>query len=251
MKRIDIKGDIVPEGYDGVTTIQVSQKLNEAKGEDIIVFINSRGGDFFSGVSIYNQLKTYSGNVITVIDGLSASAGSIISMAGDKRYAMKGATYLCHMPSTIAWGDSKVMLKAQQELEILNNSLMEIYEDSFTGTREELKELLFEDKFIAIQEAIDKGFLDGIITPDEVKELFIKDDKNKVQNSIDNETLNKYLIYTNETNNINLTKGEKNIAENEDIPPKNTLEVDDENVAKVEVEEEQTIWQKIQGGLNG
>ena len=242
MKRIDLKGYITNEVGDGVNPILVLQKLNDAKGEDIIVFINSYGGDLAGGISIYNELRTYSGKVITVVDGVSASAGSVISMAGEERYAMTGANYLCHMPMSFTYGNSKDLEKSINDLKIFEEGLLDIYEESFTGSREELRELLFEDKFMSIEDVIKKGFLDGYISPEEVKSLFKSDEK-------DNEDETDKNVKAN--NNSVIVTNEKNVDVEEDKDLENTecnKEIENnKEIEHTENDKEKTIsvWEKL------
>lgn len=205
MKRIDIDGYI---GGEINNPLNISKKLNESKGEDIIVFINSQGGSFFDGISIYHKLRTYSGNVTTVIGGMCASAGSIIQMAGQKRYALKGSIYQCHMPSTISIGNSKDLLKDTENLQLLNNVLMEIYQDEFKGSKEDLEELLFQDKLISIEDAIDKGFIHKRISANEIKALFKEDENKEEKEDIKNSTNRDIANDNSISNNIDIDEKE-------------------------------------------
>ena len=79
---------------------------------DITVWINSPGGDCVSAAQIYNMLMDYKGDVTVKIDGIAASAASVIAMAGTKVLMSPTALMMIHNPLTVAIGDSEEMQKA-------------------------------------------------------------------------------------------------------------------------------------------
>ena len=79
---------------------------------DITVWINSPGGDCVAAAQIYNVLMDYKGDVTVKIDGIAASAASVIAMAGTKVLMSPTALMMIHNPLTVAIGDSEEMQKA-------------------------------------------------------------------------------------------------------------------------------------------
>ena len=100
---------------DDITPKKFKAELMESNG-DISVWINSPGGDVFAASQIYNMLKEYKGKVTVKIDGLAASAASVIAMAGDEILMSPVAMLMIHNPSTLIWGEETDMVKAKEML---------------------------------------------------------------------------------------------------------------------------------------
>ena len=100
---------------DDITPKKFKAELMESDG-DISVWINSPGGDVFAASQIYNMLKEYKGKVTVKIDGLAASAASVIAMAGDEILMSPVAMLMIHNPSTLIWGEETDMVKAKEML---------------------------------------------------------------------------------------------------------------------------------------
>jgi ATP-dependent Clp protease protease subunit len=95
---------------------------------DITIWVNSAGGDLVAASQIYSMLMDYKGNVTIKIDGLAASAASVICMAGTKVLMAPTATMMIHEPSTFAIGDSEEMRKASAMLDEFRESIINAYE---------------------------------------------------------------------------------------------------------------------------
>ncbi|MCC8089895.1 MAG: Clp protease ClpP, partial [Oscillospiraceae bacterium] len=130
---------------------------------DITVWINSPGGDCVAAAQIYNMLKEYAGVVTVKIDGLAASAASVIAMAGDSVLMSPVSTMMIHNPSTIAMGDSAEMQKAIQMLDEVKESIINAYEMKTGLGRRELSKLMDSEYWMNANEALEKGFADGIL----------------------------------------------------------------------------------------
>lgn len=171
MKTISVRGDIIPDDYaevyeyygiDGSAPKTVKKALNEANGDDIIVEINSGGGDLIAGSEIYSMLKGYSGNVETHIMGMAASAASIIAMAGR---CLMGYTamLMIHNVSAYAEGDHKYMSHMSQVLQTANKSVAAAYREK-TGLEEKaLLDLMNKETYMTAEQAIANKFADGYI----------------------------------------------------------------------------------------
>ena len=118
-----LNGTIAEESWydDEVTPALFKEELMAGNG-DITVWINSPGGDCVAAAQIYNMLMDYKGNVTVKIDGIAASAASVIAMAGTKVLISPVGMLMIHNPATIAWGDSGEMQKAIEMLESVKDS---------------------------------------------------------------------------------------------------------------------------------
>ncbi len=138
---------------------------------DITVWINSPGGDVFAAAQIYNMLMEYTGKVTVKIDGLAASAASVIAMAGGDVYMSPVSMLMIHNPSTIAIGDSEEMLRAKALLDEVKESIINAYELKTGLSRTKLSHLMDAESWMNSNKAIELGFADKIMfmeseTPD-------------------------------------------------------------------------------------
>ena len=138
---------------------------------DITVWINSPGGDVFAAAQIYNMLMEYTGKVNVKIDGLAASAASVIAMAGGGVYMSPVSMLMIHNPSTIAIGDSEEMLRAKALLDEVKESIINAYELKTGLSRTKLSHLVDAESWMNANKAIELGFADKIMfmeseTPD-------------------------------------------------------------------------------------
>ena len=124
-----LNGTIAEESWfdDEVTPALFKDELNSGEG-DITVWINSPGGDCIAAAQIYNMLMDYKGNVTVKIDGIAASAASVIAMAGNKVIVSPVSMIMIHNPATIAAGDTAEMQKAIAMLDEVKESIINAYE---------------------------------------------------------------------------------------------------------------------------
>lgn len=155
---------------DEVTPKMFKDELLAGTG-DITVWINSPGGDVFAAAQIYNMLMEYTGKVTVKIDGLAASAASVIAMAGGDVYMSPVSMLMIHNPSTIAIGDSEEMLRAKALLDEVKESIINAYELKTGLSRTKLSHLMDAESWMNANKAIELGFADKIMfmeseTPD-------------------------------------------------------------------------------------
>lgn len=155
---------------DEVTPKMFKDELLAGTG-DITVWINSPGGDVFAAAQIYNMLMDYKGKVTVKIDGLAASAASVIAMAGGDVYMSPVSMIMIHNPSTIAIGDSEEMLRAKALLDEVKESIINAYELKTGLSRTKLSHLMDAESWMNANKAIELGFADKIMfmeseTPD-------------------------------------------------------------------------------------
>ena len=160
---------------------------------DITVWINSPGGDCVAAAQIYNMLKDYPGKVTVKIDGIAASAASVIAMAGDKTYVSPVSMLMIHNPSTIAMGDHAEMQKAIEMLDEVKESIINAYVLKTGLSRARLSHLMDAETWMNANTAIELGFADGLITrdafpPEKEKEEETKEDEPDEEKSEEQET---------------------------------------------------------------
>ena len=150
---------------DEVTPKMFKDELLAGTG-DITVWINSPGGDVFAAAQIYNMLMDYTGKVTVKIDGLAASAASVIAMAGGDVYMSPVSMIMIHNPSTIAIGDSEEMLRAKALLDEVKESIINAYELKTGLSRTKLSHLMDAESWMNANKAIELGFADKIMFMD-------------------------------------------------------------------------------------
>jgi len=138
-------------------------ELNAGSG-DITVWINSPGGDCVAASQIYTMLMDYKGNVTVKIDGIAASAASVIAMAGTKVLMAPTALMMIHNPMTAAFGDCEDMQKAIEMLNEVKESIINAYEIRTNLSRAKLSHLMSSETWMNAKKAIELGFADEILT---------------------------------------------------------------------------------------
>ena len=159
-----LNGTIAEESWfdDEVTPALFKDELNSGEG-DITVWINSPGGDCIAAAQIYNMLMDYKGNVTVKIDGIAASAASVIAMAGNKVIVSPVSMIMIHNPATIAAGDTSEMQKAIAMLNEVKESIINAYEIKTGLSRAKLSHLMDAETWMDANSAIEMGFADEIM----------------------------------------------------------------------------------------
>ena len=130
---------------------------------NITVWINSPGGDCVAAAQIYNMLMDYKGSVTVKIDGIAASAASVIAMAGSKVLMSPVSMMMIHNPMTIAFGDSAEMQKAIEMLGSVKESIINAYEIKTGLSRAKLSHLMDAETWMDANKAVELGFADEVI----------------------------------------------------------------------------------------
>ena len=162
---LELNGTIAEESWfdDDVTPQLFKDELNSGTG-DITVWINSPGGDCVAAAQIYNMLTNYKGKVTVKIDGIAASAASVIAMAGDTVLVSPVSMLMIHNPATIAWGDHAEMQKAIDMLSEVKESIINAYVLKTGLSRPKLSHLMDAETWMDANKAVELGFADEIIT---------------------------------------------------------------------------------------
>lgn len=153
--------DIVMYGdvfwYD-IDAIEIAKDILASDASEIIVHMNSYGGDVFDGLAIYNSLKNSPAKVTTITEGLAASAMSIIAMAGDVRIVNTGAMIMIHEGQSRAIGDASEMRKTAQMLDKINESVVSVYVEATGLDASDITEMVSEETWMTAAEAQEFGF---------------------------------------------------------------------------------------------
>jgi len=116
-----------------------------------------------AAAQIYNMLMEYRGSVTVKIDGIAASAASVIAMAGTKVLVSPVSMMMIHNPATMAWGDSAEMQKAISMLDEVKESIINAYEIKTGMSRAKLSHLMDAESWMNANKAVELGFADGIL----------------------------------------------------------------------------------------
>lgn len=155
-------GDIGDSWLDDVSSKNIANELKDLDVSTINLRINSGGGDVFSAIAISNLLKNHKANIIAHIDGLAASAATIITSACDKVIMPKNALFMIHNPWTVVGGEAKDMIKTAEQLDKVKNSIINTYKSKTNLEIEEISKLMDEETWLDSYEAKEKGFIDEI-----------------------------------------------------------------------------------------
>ena len=164
---LTIDGVIAEESWfeDDVTPKLFREQLNAGTG-DIVIFINSPGGDCVAASQIYTMLIEYKGNVTVKIDGIAASAASVIAMAGTEVLMAPTSLLMLHNPLTVAIGDSEEMQKAIAMLDEVKESIINAYALKTGLSRLKISNFMDAETWLNAQKAIELGFADSMLTRD-------------------------------------------------------------------------------------
>ena len=159
-----LNGTIAEESWfdDDVTPALFKQELDSGSG-NITVWINSPGGDVFAAAQIYNMLMDYKGDVTVRIDGLAASAATMIAMAGGTVEMSPVGMFMIHNPSTAVIGNTKEMQAAIQMLDEVKDSIINAYELKTGLPRQQLSDLMDAESWMNAKKAVELGFADKIL----------------------------------------------------------------------------------------
>ena len=163
-RMLYLNGPIAEETWwgDEVTPAAFKSELQSGSG-DVTVWINSPGGDVFAAAQIYNMLSDYPGTVTVKIDGIAASAASVIAMAGCEVQMSPVSMLMIHNPATMAWGDSDEMLRAKDMLDEVKESIINAYEQKTGLSRTKLSHMMSDETWMNANKAVELGFADKIM----------------------------------------------------------------------------------------
>ena len=147
---------------DEVTPQMFRSELNAADG-DITIWINSPGGDCYAAAQIYNMLREYPGTVAVKIDGIAASAASVVAMAGATVEISPVGMMMIHNPATISIGDTHEMERTITFLSEIKESIINAYELKTGLSRAKISRLMDAETWMSAKKAVELGFADSVL----------------------------------------------------------------------------------------
>ncbi len=162
---------------DEITPAMFRDELAKVSG-NLTVWINSPGGDCISASQIYTMLRSHKGKVTVKIDGIAASAASVVAMSGDETLISPTGYLMIHNPMTLASGNKSDMEKAITLLDEIKEGIINAYSRKTGLSRNKISKLMDDETWLNAEKALQLGFVDGI--------LFDKKDTNAAQESEEN-----------------------------------------------------------------
>ncbi|WP_413523108.1 head maturation protease, ClpP-related [Lactococcus raffinolactis] len=147
---------------DDVINAKDVRETLDAVSEDIVIKLNSPGGDVFEGIEIYNYLKDHPSNVTVEVTGVAASAATFIVAGADEVIMNIGTSLMIHEASTFTWGNKSDIQKTLNALETIDESILSIYSEKTGQSNEQLEEWMNEEKWFTADEAVEFGFADSV-----------------------------------------------------------------------------------------
>ena len=159
--------DVIGEDFwgEGVTAKRISAALRSIGADkDVVVNINSPGGDLFEGLAIYSMLKEHKGKVTVKVLSLAASAASIIAMAGDEIQIARSGFFMIHNAWTLAAGNRHDLKAVADFLEPLDDAMADIYHIESGLPKSDLAGMMDSETWMGGTQAVEKGFADSYLS---------------------------------------------------------------------------------------
>ena len=154
---------------DEITPAAFRDDLSKVSG-NLTVWLNSPGGDVFAASQIYTMLRNHKGKVTVKIDGIAASAASVIAVAGDVTLITPTGMLMMHNPATLAMGNKSDMEQAIKLLEEVKESIINAYEEKTHLSRNKIAKMMDDETWLNAKKAMSLGFVDGILFADKKKD---------------------------------------------------------------------------------
>ncbi len=148
--------------FGGVSAKDMVDQLDEITAGEIHVHINSPGGDVYDGIAIMNALRHHDAKVVAYIDGLAASAASVVAMGADEVVMSTGAEMMVHDAWSIALGDAAEMRAAAEDLDRISNNLAKLYARKAGGTTQQWRDVMVAETWYSDSEAVAAGLADRV-----------------------------------------------------------------------------------------
>ena len=178
VRVLRISGTIAEESWfdDDVTPGIFASELNAGSGP-VTIWLNSPGGDVVAAAQIYNMLIDYPGRVTVNIDGIAASAASVIAMAASTVAMSPVSMLMIHNPATMAVGDKDELARAMSMLDSVKESILNAYQEKTNLSRAKLSKLMDAETWVDARAAIDMGFADELLTGERSPAFNVKPDE--------------------------------------------------------------------------
>lgn len=165
--------DVIGEDMfgDGVSAKRIAAALRRIGDQDVVVNINSPGGDFFEGVAIYNMLLQHPHKVTVRVVGLAASAASIVAMAGDQIEISEIGFLMVHNAWALAIGNRHDMREAADMLEPFDDAMASVYAKRAGVEKPAAAEWMDKETWFNGEQAVEAGLADGLLPDAEIGEM--------------------------------------------------------------------------------
>lgn len=130
--------------------------------DDVVIKLNSPGGDVFQGIEIYNYLKDHEAHITVEVTGEAASAATFIVAGADEVVMNIGTSLMIHEASTLAWGNKKEIQKVINALDTIDESIISIYAEKTGQSDQKIKDWMDEEKWFSADEAVQYGFANSV-----------------------------------------------------------------------------------------
>lgn len=167
---IDVLG-LIGETWDdtGTTDAKIGALLRSAGEREVVVNINSPGGDLFDGISIYNLLRQHKGDVTVRVVGIAASSASIIALAGDRIEIARSGFLMIHNAWTIAAADKHGFRGVASQLEVFDEAIADLYALRSRLDVGQIAKMMDAETYLSGRDAIEKGFADELLAADAIE----------------------------------------------------------------------------------
>lgn len=154
-------------GWWGVTAKDFAAELDKVTSDEIVLRVNSSGGDVFDGFAIYNLLRDHPAKVTTIVDGFAASIASIIALAGDVIEVHEASVVMIHDPWGVGIGNAAELRDLADVLDkTIAGPMAKIYADRMDRTIDETRDLMASETWYTGEEAVESGFASRLISSD-------------------------------------------------------------------------------------
>ncbi len=168
--EIMVYDEIGAYGINAASFDKALKALGDVK--HITMRVNSPGGDSFSGIAIHNTLQKHPAKITARVDGIAASAASLITMAADKIVMPENSFMVVHEPHALTIGPASAHRAMADDLERVSNSYANVYSARSKQPVENVKTLMAEDRLMGAQECKDKGYCDKMIPAADMRATF-------------------------------------------------------------------------------
>jgi ATP-dependent protease ClpP protease subunit len=150
-------------GWFGTSAKTFGDELAALDVDAIDLRLNSPGGDAWDGLAIHNALRAHPATVTVTVDGMAASAASLVAMGGDKIRMNRGSQMMVHDAWGLSVGNAADMLKTAEMLGKVSDSYADVYAARAGGTRAQWRDVMREETWYTAQEAVDAGLADSLV----------------------------------------------------------------------------------------
>lgn len=163
--EIMIYGDVTswPWLESDVSAYNLSKQIQELDVDEIVVGINSYGGEVAEGLAIYNSLKNHKARITTRVDGFACSIASVIFAAGDKRIMNESSLLMVHNAWTHVSGNANELRKAADDMDKVNDASVKAYLSVSKADEETIRDLMDDETWISPKEAVEFGLATEIV----------------------------------------------------------------------------------------